>query len=937
MIIMGKAISKLKKKVIKLAKRYAKDLLFWVYFPYIYSKHAKSPIKQDKVIFVEIREFEISANFRYMVDELKKNYDFDIQIIFLKENSVRWRTYMENCSKMIKQVATARCVFLADASNVLSSIKLRPETKIAQLWHGCGAFKKFGLSTADLIFGASRKDALRHPYYRNLSLVTISSPEVAWAYTEAMHLEDSPETIQAIGVSRTDIFFDEYYLEQCHSKVQKAVPTCRGKKVILYAPTFRGRVAKAQGPDELDIKHMKEELGDEYILLIKHHPLVKHLPRIPEECMDFAFDVTHTFLVNDLLPVADICISDYSSLIFEYSLFERPMVFFAPDIDEFNDWRGFYYDYDELTPGPIYDNTDELVDYIKHIETAFDKKCVSDFKYKFMRSCDGGSTQRILDFMFGDDLPGFSKESINTEKETLELTSKDISIIIPVYNALPELRNTLDSVVHQTYSMSRIEIVVIDDHSTDGSWETILEYEKKYPETFVVERLPENSGSPAKPRNMGIEKASSNYIFFLDSDDWLGKRAVEKMLDHAVEWDSDVLLVKMCGTGERLVPTSMFTHNQPSVDVFASKVFWSINPLKLFKRSYIREYNLRFSEDTMPEDIIFSIQAYMLGGRVSVASDYDYYHVTLRPGGGNIFSSAWDNLDENLIEFKRIFDFVENHSTFEQRNLAIMRRLFKLDIYEMFRSVIRQSPENQKDYYSRIVALAKPYYVPELYCYLPFEIRMVLDSALFHDFETLLKAVSLGDSLLEECEFKLKDGHIICDAKKLDLPTVCDVTKWVSFTTFVQDSLVGESGALLLKGYIHAHRALIGQNALTIQVVVKNRKDETKECLFPCEIIPYKKRESEGGVVLNWVAKLDLTYLCRKLKENEWISEKCRETRGDLYVRVSVDSFVKDKRIGKLSSVNSHPGFFETSKKNDEFKLIPYRTEFGNFSYRIKG
>lgn len=70
--------------------------------------------------------------------------------------------------------------FLNDASNVVSCLPLREGTTVVQLWHGCGAFKKWGMSTADLIFGGSRDEILRHPFYKNLSLVTVSSPEVVW-------------------------------------------------------------------------------------------------------------------------------------------------------------------------------------------------------------------------------------------------------------------------------------------------------------------------------------------------------------------------------------------------------------------------------------------------------------------------------------------------------------------------------------------------------------------------------------------------------------------------------------------------------------------------------------------------------------------------------------------------------------------------------------
>lgn len=90
-------------------------------------------------------------------------------------------------------------------------------------------------------------------------------------------------------------------------------------------------------------------------------------------------------------------------LVFEYSLFERPMIFFAYDKAEYDDWRGFYYNYEEMTPGPICTENEEMLDYIQHLNTRFDHQQVADFKYKFMRSCDGHATeQNSGSWLWGD-------------------------------------------------------------------------------------------------------------------------------------------------------------------------------------------------------------------------------------------------------------------------------------------------------------------------------------------------------------------------------------------------------------------------------------------------------------------------------------------------------------------------------------------------------
>ena len=377
-------------------KKVGQILMFRIVFPLGYKHYIKGKkIKREKAVFVEVRFDEITDSFRLVYDRMKAD-GFDVHEQFIENIKPGKWGYIKRCLRMLEDISDAHYVFLNDACNVTSCIPLRKGTKIYQLWHACGAFKKFGMSTAELIFGDNRKSLERYPNYGNLSYVTVSSPEVIWAYEEAMNLKDTKTQVVATGVSRTDVFYDQHFIEQSKAAVYSVCPAAENKKIILYAPTFRGRVAKAESPDCLDIPAMKRALGDEYVLLIKHHPFVKQPPVVPEDCADFAMDVTKSLEIDQLLCASDVCVSDYSSLIFEYSLFERPMIFFAYDLDDYFDWRGFYYNYDELTPGPVVKETEEIIDYIRHLDTRFDQAQVHALKEKFMSSCDGHATDRIM-------------------------------------------------------------------------------------------------------------------------------------------------------------------------------------------------------------------------------------------------------------------------------------------------------------------------------------------------------------------------------------------------------------------------------------------------------------------------------------------------------------------------------------------------------------
>ena len=117
-------------------------------------------------------------------------------------------------------------------------------------------------------------------------------------------------------------------------------------------------------------------------------------------------DVTEDMEIEELLAVSDVCVTDYSSLVFEYSLMNRPMLFFAYDLDDYNDWRGFYFPYEEMTPGDVVRTTDELATHLRVILEADErgeapwKEEVEAFRQRFMSACDGQATGRILKEVF---------------------------------------------------------------------------------------------------------------------------------------------------------------------------------------------------------------------------------------------------------------------------------------------------------------------------------------------------------------------------------------------------------------------------------------------------------------------------------------------------------------------------------------------------------
>ena len=370
-------------------------------FPEYYNARKNRPIDENKVLIIDAQYDHLTDSFQLLYDELTQKYNYDVKTIFLLKPYVPITVYYDNVFKMLDELSTAKYVFVNLANEVIAGLDLRPETTITNLWHACGAFKRFGISTADKIFGPSAESYEKHPRYSNVRYVTVSSPEIIWAYEEAMGFKPEDHVVQATGVSRTDVFFKEDTIRKAEERIYEKFPAAKDKKIILYAPTFRGRVRTCTSAI-VDVEAFYKEFGEDYVLIVKHHPMVKELPELPKDLIgSFVYDGTRDMDIQDLLCVTDICISDYSSLIFEYSLFNKPMLFYAFDLEDYFDWRGFYYNYDELTPGPVCKTNEEMIDYIKHVDERFDKQAVIDFRNKFMSSCDGHATQRIMELVFG--------------------------------------------------------------------------------------------------------------------------------------------------------------------------------------------------------------------------------------------------------------------------------------------------------------------------------------------------------------------------------------------------------------------------------------------------------------------------------------------------------------------------------------------------------
>lgn len=362
-------------------------------------------IDQQKVTFASYRSSGLKDNLEYISRYLETVYPNYKQTFLFKKYNGKLTGKLSYYFHMIEaayKLATSRYFIIDDYYLPIYFLKPRKGVEVIQLWHSSGALKKFGLSLVGKRFGPSREYLKHVKVHGNYSKVYVSSEEVVPFYAEAFGMEKS--NIYPLGVPRTDYFFDKEKVNTLREVFIAEYPEFIDKKIILYAPTFRGKShEQSEYVLPFNIKKMEEELKGEYILLVHLHPYMRGNLKLDG---DFAFHMKNNYSIQELLALSDVLITDYSAIFFDYCLLERPIIFFSYDIVGYKEERDFYYDYEKLVPGPIVGNTEDLIAVLK--KSDFDINRIVEFKKRFFMYQDGKATERITNHIFNKDdgLPG---------------------------------------------------------------------------------------------------------------------------------------------------------------------------------------------------------------------------------------------------------------------------------------------------------------------------------------------------------------------------------------------------------------------------------------------------------------------------------------------------------------------------------------------------
>ncbi|MFS0693738.1 glycosyltransferase family 2 protein [Streptomyces nitrosporeus] len=293
------------------------------------------------------------------------------------------------------------------------------------------------------------------------------------------------------------------------------------------------------------------------------------------------------------------------------------------------------------------------------------------------------------------------------------MTAPDVTVVVAVYNTMPYLTECLNSLVEQSIGVDRLEVVAVDDGSTDGSGEELDRFAARYPDTVKVIHQ-ENSGGPATPSNRALEAATGRYVYFIGSDDHLGTEALERMVALADERGSDVVVGKMVGTNGRYVHQKLYESGNPDISLYDSALPYTLANTKLFRRSLVEEHHLRFPEDLpVGSDQPFTVEACVRARKISVLGDYTCYYAVKRGDASNITYRA-----DHLARLRCTAKIMEHTAALigagPERD-AVLKRHFEWELSKLLQKDFTLLPfETRRQVCEGVAALMDAYFTDGL-------------------------------------------------------------------------------------------------------------------------------------------------------------------------------------------------------------------------------
>ncbi len=345
------------------------------------------PIVEDRVVLASPRTSRLEGNLLTIDAAIRARHPHLRPVVLLETYGHGLRAklgYLLRTMRGMYYVRTSRLVVVDNAFLPVHVAPHRSGTTVVQVWHAVSAVKRFGLDTT--VPPVEPERTFLHRYY---DFVVVSSEAVRDTY--AIALRTPVERVVALGTPRTDAFFDPSTLEAARVRVLGAHPALAGRRVVLHAPTLRGRGSRKASAAALDPLRLRARLPADVALVLKVHPNVDPAS-VPAEGYDVVVDPTDE--INDLLALTDVLVTDYSSAIFEFALLRRPIVLLVGDLDEYARDPGVCLDFATEMIGTQVADADGVARAI--LDDDFDLSGYDEFISHHLGACDGHASERFV-------------------------------------------------------------------------------------------------------------------------------------------------------------------------------------------------------------------------------------------------------------------------------------------------------------------------------------------------------------------------------------------------------------------------------------------------------------------------------------------------------------------------------------------------------------
>lgn len=370
------------------------------------------PIKKGSIVFQSFGGRSYSGNPKYMYEYLVKS-GYKGKMIWALRNQFE---DIPDPGKKVKIESLKYYYYLSRAEYVVSNlnmqdgVKKRKKMKFIQTWHGT-PLKKISFDVPKNSPSYDKKFLKK--FKKRVSKWDLLLAQNNYSKDRFKSAFKYDGLIDVIGHPINDILVENS--EDTIMKIKDKIKIDKEKKVILYAPTWRD---KSKYVLDLDLEELHNNLSDEYIILVKSHYFV-NTSLDTDKYSGFVYDVSKYGDIQELILISDILITDYSSVMFDFAVTRKPMIFFAHDLDYYkSSLRGFYFDFEKVVPGPIVSTTLEVAQSINNIESISEiyHEKYNNFINEFIYLDDGRASERACISMF----------SLNSKKKDIFFLSFNI-------------------------------------------------------------------------------------------------------------------------------------------------------------------------------------------------------------------------------------------------------------------------------------------------------------------------------------------------------------------------------------------------------------------------------------------------------------------------------------------------------------------------------